>query len=139
MNLVVVTINYRLGVLGWLGSSELRALAKDNSTGNAGFLDQRLAMLWVQRNIAAFQGDPQRVTLAGPSAGAADVSAHMVAPGSQGLFQRAMMESGGFAEWASKPMAKSQANFDALLRITRCDRSGTFAVQCLQSLGWRQL
>ena len=138
-HMVVVTINYRLGVFGWLGSRELRALARDNSTGNAGFLDQRLAMHWVQANIAAFHGDPNRVLLFGQSQGAADVSAHMVSPGSQGLFQRAMMESGGFTGWASKTMSKSQANFDALLQLTHCNHSVGFAVQCLQSKAWRDL
>jgi carboxylesterase type B len=82
---VVVTLNYRLGALGWLGGSQL--------SGNYGFLDQQLALRWVQSEIAAFGGDPNRVTISGQSAGACSVGMHMVAPSSAHLFQRAVMFS----------------------------------------------
>ena len=78
---VVVTLNYRLGALGYLG-------------GNWGIQDQRAALQWVQRNIAAFGGDPANVTLFGESAGGISVLVHMVSPPSAGLFHRAIVESG---------------------------------------------
>jgi para-nitrobenzyl esterase len=90
---VLVTINYRLGPLGFFAHPDL---AKEGEpTGNQGLLDQRLALEWVRDNIAAFGGDPANVTIFGESAGAADVCYHMVSPGSRGLFHRAASESGG--------------------------------------------
>ncbi len=93
-NVIVVTLNYRLGALGFLG---MYALQQENSsfetTGNYGFLDQRAAMHWVQDNIAAFGGDPDRVTIFGESAGGLSVCWHMVSPGSGGLFHAAIIES----------------------------------------------
>jgi para-nitrobenzyl esterase len=95
-NVVVVTINYRLGPLGWLRNAALRAGAHDDldRSGNYGILDQIEALRWVRRNIAAFGGDPENVTIFGESAGARDVMALLVAPQAQGLFQRAIAESG---------------------------------------------
>lgn len=81
---ILVTLNYRLGVLGFLGSDAFRDAA--GSTGNWGTLDQRLAMRWVQKHIAAFGGDARRVLLFGESAGAGAVSVHAVMPKSFGLF-----------------------------------------------------
>jgi para-nitrobenzyl esterase len=85
---VVVTLNYRLGVLGFL---EHEALGPEST--NLGLRDQVLALAWVQKNIAAFGGDPKRVLLFGESAGAEDTCAHVVSPQSKGLFSRAIMES----------------------------------------------
>lgn len=87
--LVVVTINYRLGVLGFLG------LAGLPDSGSFGLLDQQQALRWVQRNAAVFGGDPGTVTLAGESAGADSVCSQLAAPGAAGLFQRAVLQSGG--------------------------------------------
>jgi len=90
---VLVTLNYRLGPLGFFAHPDL---AKEGEpTGNQGLLDQRLALEWVRDNIAAFGGDPGNVTIFGESAGAADVCYHLVSPGSRGLFHRAVSESGG--------------------------------------------
>jgi para-nitrobenzyl esterase len=90
---VVVTLNYRLGVFGFFAHP---ALADEGSpVGNQGLLDQRLALKWVQSNIKAFGGDPNNVTLFGESAGSASVCMHVASPGSRGLFQRAISESGG--------------------------------------------
>jgi para-nitrobenzyl esterase len=85
---VVVTLNYRLGALGFL---EHEALGAEST--NVGLRDQIAALAWVQRNIAAFGGDPKRVLLLGESAGAEDTCAHLVSPQSKGLFSRALMES----------------------------------------------
>src|SRR3984957_16186790 len=81
---VVVTINYRLGALGFLAHP---ALASHGAAGNYGLMDQQAALRWVQRNIARFGGDPGNVTIAGQSAGGLSVLAQMVSPGARGLFQ----------------------------------------------------
>lgn len=93
-DIVAVTVNYRLGIFGSFVHPELIAESSAKAAGNYGFLDQQAALRWVQANIAAFGGDPARVTIAGESAGSFSVSAQMTAPGSTGLFARAIGESG---------------------------------------------
>lgn len=94
---VVVSMNYRVGAFGFLSFRDNK-----NIKGNAGLLDQRLALEWVSNNIAAFGGDPSKVTLFGESAGSGSVGYHLLSPGSQHLFQRAVMQSGSpNAVWAS--------------------------------------
>lgn len=92
--LVTVTVNYRLGVFGFLAHPELTKESGRGASGNYGLLDQQAALRWVQQNIAQFGGDPQRVTIGGESAGSMSVSGQMASPGSKGLFQRAIGESG---------------------------------------------
>jgi para-nitrobenzyl esterase len=92
-DVVVVTINYRLGALGFSAWSEPER-ARLGITSNAGNLDQIAALRWVHANIAAFGGDPQSVTLAGESAGAYSVAMLLCMPAAQGLFQRAIAQSG---------------------------------------------
>jgi para-nitrobenzyl esterase len=92
--LVVVTVNYRLGAFGFLAHPELTASSPHRSSGNYGLLDQLAALHWVRDNIAAFGGDPTRVTLAGQSAGGISVLQLMASPLSKGLFHRAVVESG---------------------------------------------
>ncbi|XP_006741571.1 cocaine esterase [Leptonychotes weddellii] len=87
-DVVVVTIQYRLGMLGFFSTGDRHA------PGNWGYLDQVAALRWVQQNIAYFGGDPGLVTIFGQSAGGTSVSSHVVSPMSQGLFHRAIMESG---------------------------------------------
>ncbi len=91
---VVVTLNYRLGLLGFLAHPALSAESPRRSSGNYGLLDQVAALEWVSRNIAAFGGDPERVTLAGHSTGGADVLYLMASPLAEGLFHRAISQSG---------------------------------------------
>jgi len=93
---VVVTFNYRVGVLGFMAHPELTAESDRHSSGNYGLLDQVAALQWVQRNISAFGGDPRKVTIAGESAGAFSVSALTASPMARGLFWAAIAESGGF-------------------------------------------
>ena len=93
---VVVTINYRLGALGFLAHPAL-ASRPGGAAGNYGLMDQQAALRWVQRNIAQFGGDPDNVTIAGQSACGLSVLAQMVSPGARGLFQRAIVQSGTFA------------------------------------------
>lgn len=92
--IVTVTVNYRLDVLGFLALPALAAESPEHATGNYGLLDQHAALRWVQRNIAAFGGDPDQVTIGGESAGSMSVSAQMASPLSKGLMQRAIGESG---------------------------------------------
>jgi len=91
---VLVTINYRLGVLGFFSHPELSAQSPHHSSGNYGLLDQIAALEWVQKNIAQFGGDPQNVTLFGESAGAIDAAMLMTSPLTGGLFRRVISESG---------------------------------------------
>ncbi|HJV43555.1 carboxylesterase/lipase family protein [Caulobacter sp.] len=90
---VLVTINYRLGVLGYMAHPELGKESPDGVSGNYGLLDQIAALKWVQRNIAAFGGDPANVTIAGESAGALSVMYLMVSPPARGLFAKAIAQS----------------------------------------------
>jgi para-nitrobenzyl esterase len=93
--IVVVTFNYRVGRLGFFAHPALAAEAPDDTRGNYGYMDQIAALKWVQHNIAAFGGDPGKVTLAGESAGGGSVLVQLTSPMSRGLFQRAILESPG--------------------------------------------
>jgi para-nitrobenzyl esterase len=104
---VVVSINYRLGILGYLAHPQLSAESSVGISGNYGLLDQIEALRWVSRNIAAFGGDPSNVTIAGESAGALSVMYLMAAPQARGLFAKAIAQS---AYMISTPELK-QARF----------------------------
>ncbi len=103
-DLVVVTVNYRLGALGFLAHPALADA--DSGPGNYGLADQQAALRWVRANIAAFGGDPDRVTIAGESAGAISVCDHLVAPESAGLFDAAIMQSGPCQAQADLPAGR---------------------------------
>jgi len=90
---VVVSLNYRLGVFGFFAHADLAV--EDGHSGNQGLQDQELALAWVHDNIARFGGDPGNVTIFGESAGSFDVCMHVASPASAGLFHRAISESGG--------------------------------------------
>jgi para-nitrobenzyl esterase len=124
---VVVTINYRLGALGFLAHP---ALASHGAAGNYGLMDQQAALRWVQRNIARFGGDPRNVTLAGQSAGGLSVLAQMVSPGARGLFQKAIVQSGTFA-LNQRPLAAAEASGEKFAQSVGCpDQSAA----CLRSV-----
>jgi para-nitrobenzyl esterase len=93
---VVVNLNYRLGIFGFFSHAELAKESGHNASGNYGLLDQVAALEWVRKNIGAFGGDPEKVTIFGESAGSFSVSALMASPLSRNLFQRAIGESGAF-------------------------------------------
>ncbi len=95
---IVVSFNYRVDVFGFLAHPELTRESPYHASGNYGLLDQLAALKWVQRNIAAFGGDPKRVTVFGQSSGSISISALTASPLAQGLFQRAVGESGGLFE-----------------------------------------
>ncbi len=110
---VLVTINYRLGVLGFLAHPELTAESPTHSSGNYGLLDQVAALRWVRDNIAAFGGDPGNVTIFGESAGSFSVSALMASPLTTGLFHKAIGQSGAFFSRLSLPvvpLARAEAD-----------------------------
>jgi para-nitrobenzyl esterase len=114
---VVVTMNYRLGVFGFLAHAALTAEDDHHSSGNVGLLDQQAALRWVQTNIAGFGGDPGKVTVFGESAGAMSVCAHIASPLAAGLFQRALGESGSclfFATPLVTPAGSARASAESL-------------------------
>ena len=106
--IIALTVNYRLGIFGLFAHPELTKESPDHSSGNYGLMDQAAALRWVQNNIAAFGGDPGRVTIAGESAGSISVSALMASPVSKDLFARAIGESGSLMG-ALPPVALGQA------------------------------
>lgn len=107
---LLVTINYRLGIFGFFAHPELTKESDRNSSGNYGILDQISALEWVQKNISAFGGDPKRVTIFGESAGSWSVNALVATPLAKGLFQRAIGESG--------------ANFGPLPKLADAEKAG---------------
>src|SRR6185369_10907016 len=92
---LLVTFNYRLGRLGFFAFPALSREHPDETKGNFAYMDQIAALKWVQRNIAAFGGDPKNVTIFGESAGGVSVHTHLTSPLSRGLFQKAIIESCG--------------------------------------------
>lgn len=101
-DVIMVDMNYRVGPLGFL------AIGVPEASGNQGLKDQNLALQWVQRNIAKFGGDPNKVTIMGESAGAASVLYHVISPKSSGLFQQAISQSGSpLCPWAFKSLQES--------------------------------
>lgn len=108
---VVVTINYRLGIFGFLAHPELTKESDVHSSGNYGLLDMVAALEWVQKNIAAFGGDPKRVTIFGESAGSSAVNFLMASPLAKGLFHRVIGESG--------------ANFGRRIALAEMEQSGS--------------
>src|SRR6267142_3827964 len=109
--IVALTVNYRLGVFGFLAHPELTKESPRNASGNYGLLDQSAALHWVQQNIAAFGGDPKKVTIAGESAGSVSVSAQMASPLSKDLIAGAIGESGSIVGTLSAvPLAEGEQN-----------------------------
>ena len=131
---VVVTINYRLSILGFLASPALDAENAAGVSSNYGLQDQQAALRWVQRNIAGFGGDPGNVTIFGESAGGISVLYHLVSPGSAGLFQRAIIESAN--DGASFPLRAVEAAEAPIVAALGCDPTAAAAVlaACLRAL-----
>ena len=105
---VVVSMNYRLGRFGFFAHPALADEAPDDLRGNYGFMDQLAALEWVQRNIAAFGGDPDNVTIFGESAGGGSVLVHLTSPLSRGLFQRAILQSPGTPSARAKVISAAE-------------------------------
>jgi para-nitrobenzyl esterase len=128
-DVVYVTINYRVGAMGWLDTSELEADNPDGSAGNFGLLDQQAALRWIETNIGAFGGDANNVTLAGQSAGASNTCAQLASPGAEGLFDRAILQSGGCSARTPEVAQESGAQFAEALG---CTDSAT-QLECLRN------
>lgn len=131
---VAVTINYRLGPLGFLAHPALSAESGRGASGNYGLLDQIAALEWVRRNIAGFGGDPNNVTVFGESAGAMSILDLLVSPLAEGLFQRAIAESGimldhGFGVATARTLEAAEAEGEAFTRLLGVDESGDALAQ----------
>ncbi|XP_044839385.1 acetylcholinesterase-like [Mauremys mutica] len=126
-NVIVASMNYRLGALGFLSLPPA-------APGNAGLWDQRLALRWLRDNAAAFGGDPARVMLSGHSTGAASVGFHLLSPGSQSLFTRAVMQSGSpTSPWVWTSLEEAQERGRRLGQLLGCaDGDDIALVGCLQ-------
>jgi para-nitrobenzyl esterase len=133
-NVIVVTVNYRLGILGYMASSALSAQSANQVSGNYGFEDQLFALQWVRQNIGAFGGNSKDVTIFGESAGGFSVCEAIVSPQGAGLFQRAITESGPCGE-PLPTLAGAQASGAAIVSALGCAESSDAAsVACLRSL-----
>jgi carboxylesterase type B len=127
--IIVVSINYRLGVFGFLSLPSLSAEAPDRSSGNYGMLDWLAALRWTHRNIAAFGGDPENVTIAGESAGGIAVCATLASPLARELFSRAVIQSGSCD---SRTLADSHAAGAGLAASLGCTIPAR-AAACMRS------
>ncbi len=117
---VFVSINYRLGVFGFLAHPELSRESGKNASGNYALLDMVAALKWVQQNIAAFGGDPDRVTIAGQSAGSFAVNSLVASPLTKGLFHRAIGESGGM--FGDRALSLSEASLQGIELVKKLNR-----------------
>ncbi len=134
-HIIVVSINYRIGVFGFLTLPSLNTEAKDYASGDYGVLDQEAALRWVHANIARFGGDPGNVTIAGESAGAYSVCALLTSPPIRGLFSRAVMESGSCT---SRPLAAAEQSGSKFAAAAGCPDPST-AAACLRAKSARVL
>jgi para-nitrobenzyl esterase len=131
---LVVTINYRIGILGFLAH---KSLSKEDSkhpvSGNYGLMDQRMALNWVREHIADYGGDPDNVTLFGESAGAVSVGMHLVSPQSEGLFQRAIIQSGPVMLMGSLDLSAAETRGDMVAKKLGCNDE-TNTLKCLREI-----
>lgn len=134
--IVVVTVNYRLGLFGFLAHPELSAETAHGGSGNYGLMDQQAALTWVQKNIGAFGGDPTKVTIAGESAGSISVSYQMASPLSKGLIAAAIGESGAgiHPTLAPMPLAKAEE-----IGVEFVKKAGYNAIDELRKLSSKEL
>ena len=126
---IAVTINYRLGALGFLAHPALTAESLDHISGNYGLMDQQFALKWVQRNIAEFGGDPENVTIFGESAGGLSVLSHLASPIAAALFHRAIVESGAY-ELTFPALADEESHGEGFAASVGCSDQ---SARCLRS------
>lgn len=134
-NVVVVTLNYRLGALGFLSTPEL---LQEGGTPNAGLQDQQQALRWVQENIQAFGGDARNITLAGNSSGSASVCGHLASPASAGLFHRAILQSGPCTLLRTRAPEQANQQGSTFAEKVNCP-SGANQMRCLRSRSAQEL
>ncbi|KAI1420726.1 Alpha/Beta hydrolase protein [Xylaria sp. FL1777] len=134
---VAVSINYRVGIFGFLQTPQVLA---EGGSANAGLLDQRLALAWIQENIAAFGGDPDSVTVWGESAGAQSISLHLHSFGGRDdrLFHAAILESGSAIGVALQPLAYYASPVDSLARMVGCNNASD-QLACLRGVAPEEL
>ena len=139
--IIGVTLNYRLGPMGFVALPELQEEA--GYTGNYGLYDQLEALRWINRNISAFGGDPENVTIMGQSAGAMSVQQHCLSPLSQGLFHQAVMSSGGGVSKVLSAASPEKAYdfWHAMMEKTGCETLEAFRALPVQELfeAWKEL
>ena len=133
--IVVVTMNYRLGVFGFLAYPDMGTSSPNHASGNYGLLDQAAALAWVRRNIAAFGGDPDHITIGGESAGSMSVSAMMVSPLTRNTIAGAIGESGALLQKWSPPSRASAEQKGA----TFAQQLGAPTIDALRALPADQL
>lgn len=136
-NVIVVNINYRLGVFGFLYLDD----DLENAPGNMGLADQQLALKWIKRNIRNFGGEPNKITLFGESAGAAGVSSHLLSENSWDLFRYAILQSGTIIEpWGAKTPQTIVGQSRKVAEILNCSRiSSRDTVACLRTVNLSKL
>lgn len=137
-DVVVVTLNYRLGPLGFLAHAALTSEAGTRPASNFGLLDQQAALAWVRDNIAAFGGDPRNVTLFGESAGGISVCVQLLSPSAAGLFHRAIVQSGPCSTFKPPTQTEAEAQGAILASKVGCTAGDARAVaRCLRDLPLR--
>ncbi|MGY0055838.1 carboxylesterase/lipase family protein [Streptomyces sp. LZ34] len=136
--IVSVTVNYRVGAMGFLSVPALDGEAADGTSGNFGMLDQQAALRWVRRNIARFGGDPARVTIAGESAGGRSVCTQLASPPARGLFRAAIIQSGAYGDCAASTRREAADSGTAFAASLGCDDPAT-AATCLRAKSPRQI
>jgi para-nitrobenzyl esterase len=134
--IVTVTVNYRLNIFGFLSLPELSAEAPYKASGNYGYLDQHAALQWVQKNIAAFGGDPNRVTIAGESAGSISVSVQMASPLSKSLIAGAIGESGAAINPTLAPIPLAEAEKTG---VEFAEKAGYTSLKALRALSTKEI
>ena len=133
-DVVVVTINYRLGFLGFLAHPALAAETNYGGSGDYGFMDQQAALKWVQRNIKDFGGDPDKVTIFGESAGGLSVNTQLASPGGAGLFHRAIVESGAYFLNTTSLDAAQTVGTQVATTLLGCPGQNAATAVCLRGL-----
>ena len=136
-NVIVVSMNYRLGVLGFFAHPTLDAEGHLNA--NYGLMDQQFALRWVRRNIAAFGGDPHRITIFGTSAGALSVYSHLASPTAAGLFQRAIAQSGSYEGQVSYQKSIVPISAAETAGVAFANKFGCSTASCLRAVPAAQL
>ncbi|MDR3653098.1 MAG: carboxylesterase family protein [Paludibacter sp.] len=134
--IVAVTVNYRLNIFGFFAHPELSAEAPYKASGNYGYLDQNAALRWVKNNIAAFGGDPKRVTIAGESAGSISVSAQMASPLSKNLIAGAIGESGAAINPTLAPIPLKEAE---KIGLEFAEKAGYASLKALRALSTKEV
>lgn len=137
-DVVVVSINYRLGAMGFLAHPALTAESERGVSGNYGLLDQIAALEWVRDNIAGFGGDPDRVTVFGESAGAANIGTLIASPLGKGLFQRAIIQSGGYSVSDRETVRDAEATGEALMKTLGVG-DGPGRLEEMRALPWQEI